>query len=91
MNRIEQLQTVLVVDTDANGRTSVVAVPQRILRVVDLTIDCGCWHPRHAVPRYFQLGLPERGAYIRSSPDCAFRTIDVAGPITIAVEREYRP
>lgn len=91
MSRIEQLQTCLVVDTDERGRTSVVAVPSRILRLVELAIDCGCYNPKHATPRIFQIALPERGAYIRAIGDCAFRTIDVSGPITVTIEKEYKP
>jgi hypothetical protein len=68
-----------------------VSVSLEVERVIDIKVDCGCWQKGHSVGHLFQVLVTRGGAYIRAEGDHAYRAIDMQGPITISIEKVFRP
>lgn len=82
-NRLEQVQ---VRDEDGNQRIVEIIVQ----RVLSVCVDCGCY-PHGGRANNFEIIITPGGAYVRSIGEHAFRELDVAGPITLSIERVYVP
>jgi len=80
-----KIQIEQVAVRDESGRT--VETSLRVERRILLVVDCGCWgHVR----RRFELIVTPGGAYVRAEGDGFFRDLDIAGPLTLAIERAIK-
>jgi hypothetical protein len=89
--KARRLEKVLV---DLAGRTEVRQL--LVVRAIELGIDCGCYkyghHPKSFTVIYcYDPTTQSDSCYVRANGEHAFRTIDIAGPITVSCDTIYSP